>query len=223
MADAAKLVLTKPEVLGEPTYTVRFKVQLPRSVRNRSTQSLEQWVHVAHDMIRRASWAKWPRFGLIFFFALELSMNQLVKGMVAGFVATIVLSALMVVKGIMGVMPALDLPDMIAEMMGMSGNTLVGWLIHFFIGIVPYGVAIALLDSRLPEKSSVAHGVALGGIGWLAMMLTLMPMADAGLFGLSLGAMAPVMTLVVHLIFGAVLGWYYGRSTRDATEAMAAA
>lgn len=86
----------------------------------------------------------------------------------------------------------------------------------------PYGVAIALLDSRLPGKSSVAHGVALGAIGWLAMMLALMPMAGAGLFGMSLGAMAPVVTLVLHLIFGAVLGWYYGRSTRHATESIAA-
>ncbi|MEO8249804.1 MAG: DUF6789 family protein [Burkholderiales bacterium] len=138
------------------------------------------------------------------------------KGMAAGLIATVVLSILMIVKTMMGFMPALDIPSMIAGMMGMSGNTLVGWFIHFMIGIVLYGVAIAVLDSRLPGNSSVAHGITIGVIGWLGMMLTLMPMAGAGLFGMSFGPMAPAMTLVLHLIFGAVLGWYFGRSTRRA-------
>lgn len=33
-----------------------------------------------------------------------------------------------------------------------------------------------------------------------------MPMVGAGLFGLQMGIMAPMMTLVLHLIFGAVFG-----------------
>ena len=43
------------------------------------------------------------------------------------------------------------------------------------------------------------------------MMVVLMPMAGKGFFGLGIGWMAPVMTLMLHLIFGAVLGWVYGR------------
>jgi hypothetical protein len=37
-------------------------------------------------------------------------------------------------------------------------------------------------------------------------MMGLMPMAGAGLFGLSPGIMAPVITLMLHVIFGVVLG-----------------
>jgi len=37
----------------------------------------------------------------------------------------------------------------------------------------------------------------------------MMPMAGAGLFGMRLGMMAPVMTLLMHLVFGAVLGGVY--------------
>mgnify|MGYP000169687771 CR=1 FL=1 len=37
-------------------------------------------------------------------------------------------------------------------------------------------------------------------------MLLPLPMAGAGFFGLSLGMMAPIMTLVLHLVYGAVLG-----------------
>ncbi|MEO8848412.1 MAG: hypothetical protein ABI440_07270 [Casimicrobiaceae bacterium] len=35
---------------------------------------------------------------------------------------------------------------------------------------------------------------------WLGMMIVVMPMAGAGLFGMKLGPMAPIMTLIVHII-----------------------
>ncbi len=41
------------------------------------------------------------------------------------------------------------------------------------------------------------------------MMVLIMPMADAGMFGLELGIMAPIMTLMLHMIFGAVMGAVY--------------
>jgi len=139
-------------------------------------------------------------------------MKDIPKGLLAGLVATIVLSLLMVLKAMMGLMPQLDLPKMLAGMMGSPDMPIVGWVVHFAIGIVVYGVAIAALGSKLPGSSRVGHGVMLGIIGWLIMMVVLMPMAGAGLFGMNMGVMAPMMTLVLHLIFGAVLGWIYGRS-----------
>lgn len=36
-----------------------------------------------------------------------------------------------------------------------------------------------------------------------------MPMAGAGFFGLALGMMAPIMTLILHLIWDAVLGFVF--------------
>ena len=139
-------------------------------------------------------------------------MNKLGKGIISGLVATVVLSALMVLKAMMGVMPELDLPKMIAGMMGMPDMPAVGWLVHIMIGVVIYGAAMAVLNERLPGTNAITHGVIIGFVGWLVMMVALMPMAGAGLFGMNLGLMAPMMTLVLHLIFGAVLGWYYGRS-----------
>ena len=48
-------------------------------------------------------------------------------------------------------------------------------------------------------------------LAWLLMMLIPMPMAGAGFFGITLGIYgAPVMTLILHLIWGAVLGYTYG-------------
>ena len=135
--------------------------------------------------------------------------NHYAKGLLAGLIATLVLSALMVMKAAMGLMPALDLPQMIAGMLG-STSLVLGWVMHFAIGIVIYGVAIAELGRHLPG-GDVVHGLIIATAGWLIMMVALMPMVGAGLFGMSLGPMAPLMTLVLHLIFGAVLGLAYGR------------
>jgi uncharacterized membrane protein YagU involved in acid resistance len=140
-------------------------------------------------------------------------MKNIPKGLLAGLAATVVLSVLMVLKATMGLLPQLDLPKMLAGMMGSPDMPTVGWIVHFVIGIVVYGIAIAVLDPKLPGTSRVGHGLMLGVMGWLIMMVVLMPMAGAGLFGMNLGVMAPVMTLVLHLIFGAVLGWVYGRSS----------
>ena len=118
----------------------------------------------------------------------------------------------MVTKSAMGIMPQLDLQRMIAGVMGMPDALAVGWAVHSFIGVVIYGAVLAMLDERLPGESRVWHGVLIATVGWLVMMLVLMPMAGAGFFGLGLGISAPIMTLMLHLIFGAVLGAYYGHS-----------
>lgn len=138
------------------------------------------------------------------------------KGLLAGLAATLVLSMLMVMKAAMGVMPELDLPAMLARMMGAPGMPAVGWAVHFMIGIVGYGLLIAKWPYGV-SSSAIVNGIVIGVVGWLIMMLVLMPMTGAGLFALSLGLMAPVMTLVLHLIFGAVLGWTYGKLVEGPT------
>ncbi|WP_242140629.1 DUF6789 family protein [Sphingomonas sp. TREG-RG-20F-R18-01] len=141
-------------------------------------------------------------------------MGNVAKSMVAAFAATVVLSAMMVVKAMMGIMPQLDIAAMLASMMGAPGNLALGWLGHFMIGTIGYGVVFALLAGRLPG-SLIVQGVILGVIGWLVMMIMIMPMAGAGLFGLNLGIAAPIMTLMLHMIFGAVLGAVYKATTAN--------
>ncbi len=142
-------------------------------------------------------------------------MTHIGKGLLAGLAATVVLSALMLMKAMMGVMPALDIAKMLAGMMGSPDSPLLGWAAHFLIGVVGYGIAIALLGHRMGGSPTIS-GVIIGVVGWLMMMVVLMPMAGAGLFAMSMGAMAPVMTLVLHLVFGAVLGWTFGKLVSDA-------
>ncbi len=134
-------------------------------------------------------------------------MQNISAGLLAGFVATIVLSALMVAKGMMGLMPELDVAAMIGMMMGAS--VAVGWIVHFMIGTVAWGGGFALLYELIPGGGAVVKGIVFGVAAWLGMMIIVMPMAGAGLFGMNLGIMAPIMTLVLHIVFGAVLGAVY--------------
>ena len=141
-------------------------------------------------------------------------MHNISAGLLAGFIATVVLSAMMVIKGMMGVMPELDVAAMIGMMMG--APVAVGWIIHFMIGTIAWGGGFALLYDVIPSDSAVGKGIVFGVAAWLGMMIMIMPMAGAGFFGMNMGVMAPVMTLVLHIVFGAVLGLVYQNRVKPA-------
>ena len=134
------------------------------------------------------------------------------KGILGGIVATAVLSGLMLMKNAMGIMPQLDIIKMLSSMMGVS--MAVAWMAHFGIGAM-WGALFALAYRVIPGGTAVVKGMLLLTGAWLLMMVMVMPMAGAGLFGMHMGLMAPMMTLVLHLIFGAVLGLVYGNRTTD--------
>lgn len=136
-------------------------------------------------------------------------MNNNIRGIIAGLIATIVLSILMILKGMMGLMPELNVIAMLAGRMG--GSTMMGWVAHFVIGAIIYGLAFANLADALPGGSNPVRGIVLGIIGWLIMMIVIMPMMGAGFFAMGMGMMATVATLVLHIIFGWVLGFSYDK------------
>ena len=135
-------------------------------------------------------------------------MNKLKNAVLASLVATVVLSAMMLIKAKMGVMPELNIIQMLAGMMG--AGAVVGWLMHFMVGI-GYGIAFSQINQLLPSKNIVVKGILIGIAGWLVMMIALMPMMGVGMFGMKMGIMAPMMTLILHIIFGATLGFVYSK------------
>ena len=146
---------------------------------------------------------------------MSFNLSVIIKGIIAGFIGTLVLTGLMILKKNMGVMPALDpvhmMSTMAAEKMGTEVNLMIGWIMHFVIGSVAWGGAFAVLNGVLPGRSQVIKGITLGVGAWLLMMIGPMPMSGAGLFGLSMGIMAQVMTLMLHIIFGAVMGLVFSK------------
>ena len=141
---------------------------------------------------------------------MNFNTSKIIKGIIAGFAGTIVLTMLMMMKAKMGMMPELNpvhmMADMVADKMGMEPNVMIGWIMHFMIGSVVWGAGFAVLNNLIPSQNQIKKGVLFGMGAWLMMMIGPMPMGGNGLFGMNLGPMAPMMTFVFHIIFGVVLG-----------------
>ena len=146
-----------------------------------------------------------------------MSNTPIKQGIVAGFAATVVLSLLMIMKSMMGMMPQMNAIHMLTKMgaayMGLPMIPATGWMLHFFIGTVMWGTLFALISPRL-SGTYLLRGIVFSIGAWILMMILPMPMAGAGLFGLKLGIGAPVATLILHIIYGTVLGAVYGRCNK---------
>lgn len=144
---------------------------------------------------------------------MSFNLSHIIKAIAAGFAATIVLTILMVIKKMMGIMPELDpvhmIANMVAQKMGIAPTMAIGWAMHFMIGTVVWGGAFSIFNGILPGSSQVKKGMSLGVAAWFLMMVGPMPMSGAGLFALNIGPMAPVMTLILHIIFGLALGMFF--------------
>jgi hypothetical protein len=137
---------------------------------------------------------------------------SLMGGLTAGFVATVVLSLLMIGRFVLGLVSALNpIGDIVRVGSALAGVQLpapFGWVGFFFIGTVVWGIAYTFLEPSLPGPA-LAKGLAFGVFAWLAMMIVFMPVAGHGLFAAALGVPAAAAALVLHLVYGAVLGATY--------------
>lgn len=134
-------------------------------------------------------------------------------GLTAGFIATVVLSLLMLIQHALGAMPALnpiaDIVQIVDRFTGARLPVFAGWIGQFLIGTAAWGIAYAIIARVLPGDATV-KGLIFGGLAWLAMMILFMPLTGNGLFGMRLGMAVVVATLALHLVYGVVLGVVYG-------------
>jgi len=139
-------------------------------------------------------------------------MSDLVKGMVAGAVATAVLSLVMVLIGTTGFEPQLELTRMLLTLLGAPASLLaLGWILHVLVGSVVLGGLFAQIGPRLGVDTHAKGGVLYGVMTWLVVMLVFMPAVGEGYFGFGLSVFAPIVMLGLQVLYGAVLGWVYGR------------
>ena len=137
-------------------------------------------------------------------------MNAIRNGLLAGFLATLAVTVLMMVKTASGQFPELHVIRTLSSIIGMPGNVIVAFGIHIFIGTVVWGVAFAFVAPLLPGNSYLMKGLIFGILAWLAMMTIFMPLAEAGFFAVHRGTMTvPFITFIYHLVFGIVLGTVY--------------
>lgn len=134
------------------------------------------------------------------------------KGVIAGFIATLILSALILVFNNQGILKELDIVEHI-DSLG-SVQRLAAWADHFIVGALLWGPIYAgfeaITDEDLPHG---VKGLMFGCITWFLMMVIFMPVIGGGfanLFGLKFGWIVPVGMLGMNLLYGLCLGLAYG-------------
>jgi hypothetical protein len=145
------------------------------------------------------------------------------KAGTAGFLAALLMFALMYVGINVTQMAPFQVPPSAAFLIGVLGLSPelakpLGLLGHFSYGIFWSIVLLAIFWDR----TSIGKGIGLSIGLWLIMMLVHSPMIGWGFFGsassgpaaeiLQLGSSTKfiLMTLVLHLIYGIVIGWING-------------
>jgi hypothetical protein len=142
----------------------------------------------------------------------RVTVRLIERGLVAGLVATTVLSVAMLLLQMIGVMPQVDLVALLARALGDRSQT-TGWLANYFVGVLLWGPIFVWVDRKM-FFPHIVNGLLFSGVVWLGVMLIIMPLAGAGLFGLNLGIVTPTLTLFLHWLYGIVLGGTYGRLHR---------
>lgn len=127
------------------------------------------------------------------------------KGVIAGFIATVALSALILLFNAMGVLKELDIIEHIDKLGSIQKAA--AWVDHFIVGALLWGPIFAAFEATTDEKyPRWQKGLMFGVITWFLMMIIFMPVIGAGLFGWRLGLVEPVGMLGMNLFYGLVLG-----------------
>jgi hypothetical protein len=122
--------------------------------------------------------------------------DRIGNGIVAGFIATLVMSALHEPVALMTAAVGMHAP--------------VGLLFHFFVGTFLWGGAFGIAHDWLVGPSWL-RGVLFGGGAALVVMFVVAPLTGSGFLCLKLGFLAPAVVALFHLSYGAILGGIYGK------------
>jgi len=128
--------------------------------------------------------------------------NKITQALIGGIVATIAFTIVTIIAPMMG-MPKMNPPEMLSVMMGVP--IVVGWIIHFIIGII-FSFAYAFFFIQVVKKvsSNILKGAIFGLVVFifaqimLAIMDTMMPMppTEGSVILLVIGS------FIGHIVFG---------------------
>lgn len=120
------------------------------------------------------------------------------QALLAGFVGTAAMTAVMMMAPMMG-FPKMSAAGMLSMMMGVP--MVVGWMMHFMIGIV-FAVAYALFFQNVVKGigSPLLRGVVFG------MAVFVFAQIMMALMGAMMGGMPPMEGSKVMMIMGSIIG-----------------
>lgn len=135
-------------------------------------------------------------------------MGDIIKGLQAGFIATLFLVVFLFLQRSLGIVPQFDLVHLLMLSAGAPDRPLLGVGLVFVIGVTLWGMGFAALSPHLPGPHWL-RGLLFGVAAWLAMMVAFLPSAGLPMFAKGMGLGVPLFTLVMHLSYGLVLGQAY--------------
>jgi hypothetical protein len=130
------------------------------------------------------------------------------RGIISGFVATLVLTIVLVFKQHFHIAPELSVLNQLSKL---AGGTVGGWMDHFIIGTLIWGMLFAGFEAVTPPTLPLwLKGVIFSMFAWLVAMLVFLPFVGMGVFGHKAGWLPAAVNLAQHVIYGLVLGITYG-------------
>jgi len=140
------------------------------------------------------------------------------RAMLAGILGTGVMTVLLFLAATaLPDLPKLDPAAMLASAMG--DNATLGWIAHFMIGVVLAAVYALGFAAPLPGPMW-ARGAVFGLLPFFAAQLVVIPLMGGGFFSANMpqAGAAITLSLLGHLIYGAVVGGVYGTPPGDLAE-----
>jgi uncharacterized membrane protein YagU involved in acid resistance len=133
--------------------------------------------------------------------------NKLGRSILAGVIATAVMTGMMFMAPMMG-LPKMNIPQILSGMLGVS--ILIGWMMHFMIGIIFAIVYVYLFNPRVHIHNGAGKGLVYGIVVFvfaqimMFLMSKMMPMPASSMETNMVLMM--VGSLIGHLVFGLLLG-----------------
>jgi uncharacterized membrane protein YagU involved in acid resistance len=134
------------------------------------------------------------------------------RAAVAGLIATGVMTALLLVEPSVG-LPKIAMGQVLSTSLGLASARLasgpvLGWVIHFVIGMLLALLYAAVFYPRLPG-TPLARGLFYGVLVFVLAQLVFMPLVGGGIFSRGDGQLL-AGSLLGHLVYGGLTGWIYG-------------
>ena len=148
-----------------------------------------------------------------------MNAKRLAVGFGWGVVATLAMSALMILGVLTGLSP---MPAPIPEAIVNKGLALLGVglpkpLIVLLAAVahLSYGGVAGAILAALTRPVTVWKALGWGVFLWLVMDAVVLPLLGWGLFGAEITPRIAVATLVLHLVYGAALGLLMDRGRKE--------
>lgn len=143
--------------------------------------------------------------------------NKISLSIIAGVIATAVMTLVMFIAPMMG-MPKMNPPAMLSMVMGFP--LIVGWMMHFMIGII-FALSYAYIFSNILAKiqSNVVRGLIFGIIAFVWAQISMKIMGLVFMMPPMQGSVALMImgSIIGHVVFGIIVVLVLSKAEANAT------